>query len=130
MVTVPAGEFMMGTSAPGPHGVFGGTATAVPEHPVTLDSFEMGSTEVTNAQYAGYLNAALEESKIELRQRDRCIARITITIPCWEVIGAEGETYAGEPYITLSPYQGLSVVRVPEPLLNRSWIIYSPYMSI
>jgi formylglycine-generating enzyme required for sulfatase activity len=36
-----------------------GSSDEVPVHPVTLDAFEMSRYEITNAQYAAYLNAAL-----------------------------------------------------------------------
>lgn len=44
MVYVPAGEFSMGSNK--------GSANAVPEHTVTLDSYWIDQTEVTNAMYA------------------------------------------------------------------------------
>ncbi|MFC1607683.1 SUMF1/EgtB/PvdO family nonheme iron enzyme [Candidatus Latescibacterota bacterium] len=49
LVTLPGGTFQMGSE----HTIAG---DAVPIHTVTLSGFEMGRTEVTNAQYVEYLN--------------------------------------------------------------------------
>ena len=39
---------------------------ASPEHQVTLDAFEIGETEVTNAQFVEFLNEAYEKNLIEI----------------------------------------------------------------
>ena len=49
MVLIPAGEFQMGSSAVSP--------TEQPVHFVHIDAFYMDKYEVTNAQYAEFLNA-------------------------------------------------------------------------
>jgi formylglycine-generating enzyme required for sulfatase activity len=54
MVLVPAGAFWMGSS----ENDVGAEADEKPQHLVTLDSFYIDQHEVTNAQYASFLNAA------------------------------------------------------------------------
>jgi len=51
MILIPAGEFLMGS----PEGV--GNDDEHPQHKVYLDSFYIGKYEVTNEQYAEFLNA-------------------------------------------------------------------------
>ena len=41
-----------------------------PVHPVTVSGFEMGIYEVTNAQYADYLNSAFKSGDIEVKDGD------------------------------------------------------------
>ena len=54
-VTIPAGTFQMGDS-------FGeGDLDELPVHTVTLSSFAMSKYEITNAQYAEFLNSAYPE---------------------------------------------------------------------
>jgi formylglycine-generating enzyme required for sulfatase activity len=52
MVYVPAGEFQMGSDMSDPDA----DEDEFPQHPVTLDSFWIDQTEVTNAQFAAFLN--------------------------------------------------------------------------
>jgi len=59
-VTIPGGTFRMGD-------VQGfGTVSELPLHTVTVSTFEMSIYEVTNAQYAVYLNEALLSGDIEI----------------------------------------------------------------
>jgi formylglycine-generating enzyme required for sulfatase activity len=51
-VTLPAGTFQMGSSK---------SPTARPVHSVTLDAFEIGSTEVTNAQFEQFMKRTRSE---------------------------------------------------------------------
>jgi sulfatase modifying factor 1 len=132
MIDILAGEFMMGGDVPiGPGPVPRGSERALPIHRVTLDAFEMGATQVTNAQYCDFLNAALAEDKIVVKKSNAgngwLMSRIKESIPCWAVDGAEGEPYAGWLYIMLSPVQGLGRTMVPEHVINRCWIIYNPH---
>jgi formylglycine-generating enzyme len=66
MMLIPAGEFEMGDH----HGYQDpkqvGTDEA-PIHTVHVDSFYMAATETTNQQYSDYLNAALAQGSIEVR---------------------------------------------------------------
>jgi formylglycine-generating enzyme required for sulfatase activity len=55
MVYVPGGTFLMGTEESDP----AVEPYEVPQHSVTLDSFWMDQTEVTNAQYAGCVTAGV-----------------------------------------------------------------------
>ncbi|HUU26403.1 MAG TPA: formylglycine-generating enzyme family protein [archaeon] len=78
LVPVPAGTFQMGNE--------GAYEREKPVHSVTLDAFRMSATEITNAQYAAYLNSALADSEI--------------TVISSSVKGAAGE-YRGEIYLEL-----------------------------
>jgi formylglycine-generating enzyme required for sulfatase activity len=65
MALVPGGQFVMGD-----HQGYVDPAhpsDEVPLHTVNLDSFYMGVYEVTNQQYADYLNSALAQDSIEVR---------------------------------------------------------------
>ena len=66
VVLIPGGEFEMGD-----HYDLGGLehqSDELPIHTVYVDSFYMGITEVTNQQYCDYLNSALSQSLIEVRE--------------------------------------------------------------
>ncbi len=63
-VTIPGGSFMMGDEV---GDLWDGCR---PVHKVTVSGFEMGATEVTNAQYAMYLNRALPKGEIEVKDGD------------------------------------------------------------
>jgi formylglycine-generating enzyme required for sulfatase activity len=52
MVWIPGGKFTMGTNDPNPR-----FFDARPEHEVEIDGFWMDQTEVTNAQFAEFVNA-------------------------------------------------------------------------
>jgi formylglycine-generating enzyme required for sulfatase activity len=57
MVVVPAGSFRMGSPAgPGPNG-WAPNADEHPQHRVTIAAFELGRTEVTQAQWAAVMGA-------------------------------------------------------------------------
>ncbi|MDZ7343162.1 MAG: SUMF1/EgtB/PvdO family nonheme iron enzyme [candidate division KSB1 bacterium] len=56
MVTIPAGSFVMGDNH--------GRSNERPEHEVFVDAFQIGKYEVTNAQYATFLNEALAAGEI------------------------------------------------------------------
>jgi formylglycine-generating enzyme required for sulfatase activity len=53
-IPIPAGQFMMGSEKDKDEEI---EASETPRHTVTLDGFEMGRLEVTNAQYAVFVNA-------------------------------------------------------------------------
>ena len=60
MVTLSGGTFEMGD-------IWGaGSSNELPTHQVTLSSFEMSATEITNQQYAYYLTDALAEGTISV----------------------------------------------------------------
>ncbi|MEM9463347.1 MAG: SUMF1/EgtB/PvdO family nonheme iron enzyme [Myxococcota bacterium] len=59
LVLIPGGTFMMGS----PEGELGRYDDEGPQHAVTLAPFYMARTELTNAQYARYLEANPEVSK-------------------------------------------------------------------
>ena len=56
MVEVPSGEFTMGSKD--------GKEDERPAHRVTLDAFEIGKFEVTNAEYSRYLNDAFQRGEV------------------------------------------------------------------
>ncbi|MHC4743555.1 MAG: formylglycine-generating enzyme family protein [Planctomycetota bacterium] len=58
MVFIPAGTFQMGDN------LGDGLSDELPVHMVTLDSFYMGTCEVTSGQYCDYLNSALAQGLI------------------------------------------------------------------
>jgi formylglycine-generating enzyme required for sulfatase activity len=59
MVWIPGGEFSMGSSGPtsGLCGAEGETPDALPVHRVYVDGFRMDRTDVTNAQFAAFVQA-------------------------------------------------------------------------
>jgi formylglycine-generating enzyme required for sulfatase activity len=56
LVTIPAGSFVMGDD--------NGRADEKPAHEVHVDAFAIGKYEVTNAQYAAFLNEALAAGEL------------------------------------------------------------------
>lgn len=72
-----------------------------PVHSVTVSAFEMGIHEVTNAQYAEYVTAALASGDVEIKNGD--------------VYGTTGE-WAGEQYLDIG-----YIYNVP---YNDCWIRY------
>jgi len=63
-VSIPGGSFRMGDEA---GDLWEGCR---PVHTVTVTGFDMGAYEVTNAQYAVYLNAAIQSGDIEVKDGD------------------------------------------------------------
>ncbi len=65
MVLIPGCEFEMGD-----HHNLGGAehcSDEIPIHTVRIDSFYMGKYEISNQQYCTYLNSALSQNLIEVR---------------------------------------------------------------
>ncbi len=60
MSLVPAGGFDMGDHSGN------GVANELPVHPVTLEAFYMNTFEVTNQEYADYLNAAYVQGRVRV----------------------------------------------------------------
>jgi len=75
LVSIPGGTFQMGQ-----------IEVAIPVHTVTISAFQMSRCEITNAQYAAYLNAALTTGEI--------------TATSDSVTGATGD-YSGQEYLDL-----------------------------
>jgi hypothetical protein len=78
-----------------------------PVHTVTLDAFQISETEITNAQYAAYLNVAF------------ALGEITVTPD--SVIGASGD-YSGQTYLELS--KGFLLGTTAADTINRCWITH------
>jgi formylglycine-generating enzyme required for sulfatase activity len=100
MASVAGGTFVMGVNSV--------ELDEKPAHSVTVDSFEISRTEITNAQYSEYLNAALS------------VGAITVTGD--SVIGTYGE-YAGLTYLEFSKGFFSSDSTVLDSI-NRCWIDY------
>jgi formylglycine-generating enzyme required for sulfatase activity len=81
-VSIPGGTFEMGNMENAEEG----NSDEKPVHTVTVSSFEMGRYEITNAQYAKYLNEALASGEV--------------TADSVYVTGAKG-AYSGEQYMFL-----------------------------
>ena len=67
LVLIPGGTFTMGS----PEGEYGRYDREGPQHEVTLEPFYLARTEVTNAQYARYLEANPNASKPRLWEDPR-----------------------------------------------------------
>jgi formylglycine-generating enzyme required for sulfatase activity len=93
-VSIPGGTFQMGDTENA------GYSDEKPVHTVTVSGFEMSVYEITNAQYAKYLNEAL--------------AAGDVTVKSESVKGAKG-TWSGNEYLYLSYSSGSS---------NNCWIRY------
>ena len=102
MVSLPADSFRMGTIVLSP-----GLDDEWPAHTVTLDAFQISATEITNAQYAAYLNQALKAGEITATKDS--------------VIGASGE-YSGQTYLEF--YKGFIIDSTPIDTINRCYIKY------
>ena len=134
---IPAGSFVMGTDVL--IRAFGPPSTDTsPAHEITIDAFKMSATEITTAQYALYLNSALETGEITVRLDNVADnpTRYSYPIPTYVVEGAPGTEFAGKPYTYLSPVGTLSHLKaldnpilIPEHPLNTSWIRYIPELE-
>ena len=70
MVMIPGGEFMMGSS--------NGDPDEAPPHPVTVAPFLMDVTEVTNAEFAAFLQATGYQARtVQLGEDDHPVSRVT-----------------------------------------------------
>ena len=94
-VSIPGGTFQMGDVENA------GSLNEKPVHTVTVSGFDMSTTEITNEQYAVYLNEALTSGDIEIKDGD--------------VYGKTGEL-SGERYLDIG-YEYNSD--------NKCWINYS-----
>jgi len=61
MAFIPGGTFQMGDN------LWEGSSGELPVHTVTLNAFFMGKYEITNGQYCDYLNSALSQGLITVR---------------------------------------------------------------
>ncbi len=109
LVSLMAGAFSMG--GPGADG---------PVHEVTLSAFALGETEVTNAQYVEFLNAAYAAGAVSVERRARGMPG-GMTNDQY-VIGAPEARHAGSAYVQLSAEGGTTHQGDPEHAFNRSYI--------
>ena len=131
---VPGGSFTMGARGTDPSVV--PIQDAGPAHRVSVDGFRMATTEVTTAQYARFLNSALQAGQITVERANSGPGRMVYPLSVWTVYGAPGTKYEGKPYHSLTPVSGLSHLRadghpllIPEHPLNQSWITYIPELE-
>jgi formylglycine-generating enzyme required for sulfatase activity len=105
-VTIPGGTFQMGsnwaTDPDNPDRNKGWFTDEQPVHQVTVSTFQMSATEITNTQYAAYLNTALADGEI--------------TVTTSSVTGVKGG-YGRAIYIALSSSWG--------DFVSGSWISYN-----
>jgi len=92
-VSIPGGRFQMGSST--------GESDEQPVHQVTVSAFQMSTKEITNSQYAVYLNEASAAGEI--------------TATSSSVTGSKGD-YSGREYIYLSGSYNTN---------NKCWISYN-----
>lgn len=124
MIPIAAGTFTMG-GIDGPDYGFGGT----PVHQVTLSAYEMGRYEVTNAEYAAFLNGAWASGEIEVNE-----ARQTVRMPDGGayLINLQGEerdcqiTFTGSGF-TVPMRDGQSMEN--HPVLDVSWFGAAAYCN-
>jgi len=135
---IPTGSFTMGTDEPTT--AFGiKQEVSSPAHPVTIDGFQMATTELTTAQYCLYLNSALKAGQIIVEIGDMSAIekeRMIYPAPTYEVMGAPGTTYQGKLFMQLSQVAGISheygensPLLIPMHPLNQCWINYVPDME-
>jgi len=113
MVSIPGGEFTMGGTT---------VANDAPEVTVTVSSFTLSATEVTNAQYVEFLNAALDENLVLAEAttfNDPCGSNVEVA-----VIGTGDAPYAGETYLQLGETGGCTSDGHAEAQDNQSWISF------
>ncbi len=129
--TIPSGAFTMGTNTPVT--AFGRPEfSSTPAHEVEVDGFQMGTTELTTAQYVMYLNSALKAGEIVVELGDLGLdkRRLIYHVPTYVVYGALGTTYEGKDFThisqisTISHEYGEGPLLLPEHPLNQSWIYY------
>jgi len=122
LVLISGGQFAMGdhlgdsTSSPSPE---------EPVHVVSVDTFLMGSHEVTNQQYAEFLNNALSSNLIEVKT-DKIVYRRGTSI-------AYCSTYAASLYSRIA-FTGSTFVIVPSdkadhPMAMVSWFGAAAYCN-
>jgi serine/threonine-protein kinase len=82
LVYVPAGTFLMGSDSSEPYA----SSDEYPQHEVYLDAFWIDRTEVTNAMFAGFLNARgnQEEGGVTWLDADEGGVRIHARSGVWE----------------------------------------------
>lgn len=116
-VALPGGSFTMGadsTTIPG-----ASTADA-PAHGVTLSSFEISATEVTNAQYVAFLADAWAAGQLRVESVTEPWPDGSSQTHDW--IYGDGDLHADAPWIQLSDAGGVSSSGHVEHADNRSWI--------
>jgi formylglycine-generating enzyme required for sulfatase activity len=113
MVYVPGGTFQMGSLEPT---VFGDTD---PVHTVTLDAFWIDRTEVTNAQYAAFLNAEGNQwetyKRLELGAAYTLIERVDDALSADSAPSADGTPLADG--VLYRPKEGYA----DHPVVNVTW---------
>jgi formylglycine-generating enzyme required for sulfatase activity len=98
LVLIPGGTFIMGESESNYQGPPNNYDAFI--HTVTLTSFQIGKTEITNQQYVAFLNAALSNGLIEVRVESNQGPDMGSTL----VFGTDSspEIYKGQAILNLS----------------------------
>lgn len=114
LVDIPAGTFTMGGTT---------MQNDAPEVSVSLSAFRISATEITNAQYLQFLNAAISEGWVKAEEQ-------TVADPCGQnkeyvVIGTGAAPHAGQIYMQLGETGGCTSKGEAEHINNKSWIKYN-----
>ena len=114
-VSIPAGTFQMGDS-------FGeGSSNELPVHTVTLSSFTMSKYEVTNGQYAEFLNSAYPAQIKEVGGVIYAVSDTGISYPYFDTSAASSYSQIDFPggVFTVRSKGGRSMVN--DPVVDVSW---------
>ena len=115
---IPGGSFTMGgTPETGP------STGDSPEVTITISSFQMSETEITNRQYIDFLNAAFKDGWViveSMEARDPC-GTYTENM----VVGTADSPYAGKIFLQLGETGGCTSNGEEEHIDNKSWITFN-----
>ncbi len=116
-VDIPAGTFEMGD-----HAIAGYRDDQRPVHAVTLDAFQVSQCEITNAQYAQFLNATMAAGLIQV------VNGLVYASSDANLAWVHCDTYASSPYSQIEYSQGRFTVRSRDglamsdhPMTTVSW---------
>ena len=119
-VSLAGGTFEMGADTTS---VAGADTSVSPAHTVTVSAFELGETEVTNAQYLAFLVDADAEGLLRTEEQTEMWPDGSTVTHTW-VYGASASPWPDQPLIELSDAGGVSSVGDVEHADNRSWIVH------
>ncbi|MCP4442624.1 MAG: formylglycine-generating enzyme family protein [Aureispira sp.] len=112
-VSVSGGSFAMGGTT---------NANDATVHQVTLSAYELSEKEITNAEYVAFLNAALADGWIEVKEEQTSDPCGTYTENM--VYGAGQAPNAGQIFLQLGETGGCTSSGEAEHIDNKSWISY------
>ncbi len=115
---IPEGVFIMGgTPEVGP------SSDDAPEVNVNVATFQMSATEITNAEYIEFLNAAFEDGWVTVEAMETSDPCGTYTENM--IIGAGDAPYSGEIWLQLGETGGCTSGGEEEHIDNKSWISFN-----